>query len=88
MGLQSRKVRLFMTPRTVTCQAPLSMEFSRREYWSGLPTPGDPPDPVIKTLFPALESRSLTTLLPGKPVFKLDAFKSNFSSAGIYCIHS
>ena len=34
------------TPWTVSCQAPLSMEFSRQEYWSGLPlpTPGDLPD--------------------------------------------
>ena len=33
------------TPRTVACQAPLSMEFSRQEYWSGLPfpCPGDLP---------------------------------------------
>ena len=32
-------VQLFVTPRTVACQAPLSMEFSRQEYWSGLPCP-------------------------------------------------
>ena len=30
-------VRIFVTPWTVACQAPLSMEFSRQEYWSGLP---------------------------------------------------
>ena len=43
-------VRLSATPWTVTHQAPLSMEFSRKEYWSGLPfpTPGDLPDPGIK----------------------------------------
>ena len=37
------RVRLFVTPWTVACQAPLSMEFSRQEYWSGLPfpSPGD-----------------------------------------------
>ena len=42
-------VRLFVTPWTLTCQAPLSMEFSRQEYWSGLPfpSPGDLPDPGI-----------------------------------------
>ena len=40
-------VRLFAIPWTVACQAPLSMEFSRQEYWSGLPfpSPGDLPDP-------------------------------------------
>ena len=39
-------VRLFVTPRTVACQAPLSMGFSRLDYWSGLPCspPGDLPD--------------------------------------------
>ena len=37
-------------PVTVACQSPLSMEFSRQEYWSGLlfPTPGDLPNPGIK----------------------------------------
>ena len=33
------RVALFVTPWTVSCQAPLSMEFSRQEYWSGLPFP-------------------------------------------------
>ena len=39
-----------VTPCTVAHQAPLSMEFSRQEYWSGLPfpSPGDLPDPGIK----------------------------------------
>ena len=42
-------VRLFVTPWTVAHQAPLSMKFSRKEYWSGLPFPisGDLPDPGI-----------------------------------------
>ena len=40
-------VQLYATPWTVACQAPLFMEFSRQEYWSGLsfPSPGDIPDP-------------------------------------------
>ena len=39
-------VRLFATPWTVACQGPLSMGFSRQEYWSGLPfpSPGDLPN--------------------------------------------
>ena len=43
----------FATPWTVTCQAPLSVEFSRQEYWSGLPcsTLGDLPDPGIKPAY-------------------------------------
>ena len=44
------RVRLFATPWTVAHQAPPSMEFSRQEYWSGLPFPssGDLPDPGIE----------------------------------------
>ena len=44
------RVRLFATPWTVAHQAPPSMEFSRQEYWSGLPfpSPGDLPDPGIE----------------------------------------
>ena len=43
-------VRLFAAPWTVARQAPPSMEFSRQEYWSGLPlpSPGDPPNPGIE----------------------------------------
>ena len=44
------RVLLFVTLWTEACQVPLSMEFSRQEYWSGLPHPfpGDLPDPQIK----------------------------------------
>ena len=44
-------VSLFVIPRTVACQAPLSMGFSRPEYWSGLPcpSPGDLPDPGVES---------------------------------------
>ena len=54
-------VQLFATPWTVTCQAPLSMKFSRQEYWSGLPCPppGDLPNSGIKTMSPALQVDSL-----------------------------
>ena len=43
-------------PWTVAPQAPLSMEFSRQEYWSGFPCPppGDLPKPGVKPLSPAL----------------------------------
>ena len=48
-------------PRTVTCQAPLSMGFSRQEYRSGLPFPssGDLPDPGIEPVSPAVHTDSL-----------------------------
>ena len=55
-----------------SCQAPLSMEFSRQDYWSGLPfpTPGDLADPGIEAaslVSPALAGRFFITGPPGKP---------------------
>ena len=49
------RVQQFATLWTVTCQAPLSMGFSRQEYWSGLPRPfsADIPEPEIETGSPA-----------------------------------
>ena len=56
------RVRLFVTPRTVAYQAPLSMEFSRQEYCNGLPfpSPGDLPSPGIKPGSPALQAEAFT----------------------------
>ena len=49
--------------------APLSMGFTRQEYWSGLPfpPPGDLPNPGIKPTYPVLAVGFFTTELPGKP---------------------
>ena len=49
-------VRIFATLWTVAHQAPLSMGFSRQEYWRGLPCPppGDLPNPGIEPKSPAL----------------------------------
>ena len=57
------RVRLFATPRTVARQAPLSMGFSRQEYWSGLPfpSPGDLPNPGIEPGSPALQADALSS---------------------------
>ena len=54
-------VQLFVTPWTVARQAPLYMEFSRQEYWSGLSfsSPGDLPIPGIEPGYPALQADSL-----------------------------
>ena len=54
-------VRLFATPWTIAYQAPQSMEFSRQEYWSGLPfpSPGDLPDPGIEPGSPTLWADAL-----------------------------
>ena len=51
-------LQLFATPWTAAHQAPLSMGFSRQEYWSGLPCPppGDRPDPGIEPVSHALAS--------------------------------
>ena len=61
-------VRLFVTPWTVAYQASPSMQFSRQEYWSGLPfpSPGDLPSPGIEPGSPTLEADALTSEPPGK----------------------
>ena len=58
-----------MTLLTVVHQVPLSMEFPRQEYWSGVPfpTPGDLPDPGIELASPILAGRFFTAELPEKP---------------------
>ena len=63
------RVRPFVTPWTVAHQAPQSMEFSRQEYWSGLPFPfpGDLPNPGIEPRSPALQADALPLEPPGKP---------------------
>ena len=67
------RVRLFATPWTVARQAPLSMGFSRQEYWSGLPCPppGDLPNPGIKPASLVLQADSLPTEPPGKSLILL-----------------
>ena len=62
-------VQLFATSWTVALQTPLSMGFSRQEYWSGLPfpSPGDLPNPGIKPQSPALQTGALPSEPPGKP---------------------
>ena len=56
-------------PITVAYQAPLPVEFSKQEYWSGLPfpSPGDLPDSGIEPWSPALQADSLPSEPPGKP---------------------
>ena len=80
MAYVLNRVRLFMTPRTVAHQAPLSMEFSRQEYWSGLPFPtSGSAQPGIKLMFSALEGEFFTIGPPGKSQDNLtDMFKFLF----------
>ena len=62
-------VQLFVIAWTVACQAPLSLGFSRQEYWNGLPClpPGDLPNSGIKRRSPALQVDSSLPEPPGKP---------------------
>ena len=82
--LVAQSCRLFVTPWTVAHQAPLSMELSRKEYWSGLPCPslGYLPDPGIEPWSPALQVDSLPSDPPGKPNINLN--KCNFSWQKFY----
>ena len=62
------RVRLFGIPWTVAYRIPLSMGFSRQEYWSRLhfPSPGDLPDPGIGPWSPTLQAGALLSEPPGK----------------------
>ena len=64
-------VRLFVTPWTAACQTPLTMEYSRQEYWSGkpFPSPGDLPNPGIKPGSHTWQADSLPYEPPGKPIY-------------------
>ena len=80
---------LFPIPRTVACQAPLSMGFPRQEYWNGLifPSPGDLPDPGIQPESPtslALAGRFFTTEPP--EVCKMSSSSHRRLSAKLYSI--
>ena len=72
------RVRLFVNAWTVALQVPLSMEFSRQEYWSGLPfpSPEDLPNARIELeslSFPALAGGLFTTETPVKPTLAVTA---------------
>ena len=74
-------VQLFGNSWTIAYQAPLSMEFSRQEYWSGLPfpSPGDLPDPGIELRSPTLQADTLPSEPLGKPT-KLASLKTAHDS--------
>ena len=67
-GLVAKSCLTLATLWTVTCQAPLSVGFSRQEYWSGLPFPslGDLPDPGTEPVSLALAGGFFTTEPPGQ----------------------
>ena len=80
-------VCLFGTPQTVANQDPLSMEFSRQEYRSGLSlaSPEDLPDPVIKPASPALAVDSLPLNHLGSPLATSDQIRSVTQSCPTLC---
>ena len=67
--LVSQSCLILCNPWTVALQVPLSMEFSRQEYWSELsfPSPGDLPKPGIESGSPPLQAGSLLSEAPRKP---------------------
>ena len=79
------------SPWTVTSQAPLSMGFSRQEYWSGLPfpTPEDLPNPEIELLSltsPALTGGFCTSEALGKPLAQQYAYSVSFFFFQLHCL--
>ena len=67
-SLVTKSCLTLATPWTVALQGPLSVEFSRQEYWSELPfpSPGDLPNPRTESRSPALQADSLLIELQGK----------------------
>ena len=83
----AQRVWLFVTPWTVLCQAPLSIKFSRQDYWHGLPffSPGDLPDPEIEPRSLTRQADSLPSEPPGKPYFHFHASKNRQRDPGLVC---
>ena len=82
-------VRLFVTPWTVAYQAPPSMEFSRQEYWSGLPfpSPEDLPNSGTEPGFPALQTGALLSEPPGKPLCPAARLKKKKKGQSVYLFY-
>ena len=77
-GLVAKSCLILGTPCTGVCQAPLSIEFSRQEYWSGLPfpSPGDLTDPGMEPGSPELQADSL----PSEPKLAFNLTNTNLNS--------
>jgi len=66
-------------PQTIACQTPLSMGFSKQEYWSGLPFPSlkDLPDPGIEPRSPELQAHSLPFELVTGKTLSVDEYQDS-----------
>jgi len=75
----------FVTPWTVAYQVPLSMGFSRQEYWNGLPfpSPGDLPDPGIEPGSPTLQADALASEPPVRKLLTSKTFALKDLNAAI-----
>ena len=78
---------LTVTLWTIACHPPLSMGFSRQEYWNGLPfpPPGNLPNPGIESTSPTLADRFFTTEPPGKP--RIAQKRGRYRFIGIKFLH-
>ena len=96
MSRRFSRVWLFATLWTVACQGPLSMRFSRQEYWSGLPCPppGDLPNPGVEPTSPVAPGLQVDSLLlghQGSPSVSTDlsildiSYKRKNSIRGLFC---
>ena len=79
-------VRLFATPWTVAYKAPLSMEFSRQEYWNGLPFSRDLPDSGIEPGPPALQADAVPSEPPGKSLSSAVKGSQTRGAGGVFRI--
>ena len=84
------RVQLFVTPWTVAHQAPPYMEFSRQEYWSGLPfpSPGDLPNLGTELVSPSLQADALPSEPPRNPFPKKGNAKNFQATAQLYISHT
>ena len=73
-GLVTKLYLTLVTPWTIAHQAPLSMGFSRQEYWGGLPLPSPEhlPNPGIKPVSPAWQADSLPLSHLGSPLLSIN----------------
>ena len=78
----------FLTPWTIAQQAPLTMRFSRQEYWSGLPRPssGDLPHPGIKPGSSILQVESLPSEPTRKPFWELNGHMQSTQNHVCHCV--
>ena len=75
------------TTWTAAPQAPLSLGFSKQEYWSGLRCPGNLPNPVMKARSPALQTDSLLSEPRGKPLYVLGLLFHSLVNGHLDCFH-